>query len=176
MAPEYDPDSDSDFSSDEAQDIKVYLGLPDGPLEPEDESNPLVSRAGGRPAFLPRPIASTSSTRWPPQPEHVSSCKICGRDMEMLMQIFAPLEGSCYDRTLYIWGCARAKCQRARDSRCVRAFRTITYNARWAAKLEKQKAKEAARQERLAAKADAKKRAAEDAAKSQKINPFASGP
>jgi pre-rRNA-processing protein TSR4 len=128
--PAYDPDSESDFSDAEDEESGIYLGLPDGPLEGEDESNPLVSRLGGLPAWLPfssstsffhtsSDEASTSAKKLPlpPSPAQVSQCKICGKEMEMLVQVFAPLEGSCFDRTINVWGCSRAGCQKQRDSR-----------------------------------------------------------
>jgi pre-rRNA-processing protein TSR4 len=37
--------------------------------------------------------------------------------MELLVQIFAPLDGSAYDRVLFVWGCARGVCQRQAHGR-----------------------------------------------------------
>lgn len=99
MAP-YDEDSDyeDDFTN-------AHLGLADGALEGDDEANPLVSRIGGRPAWLP-----LAPENVPPASE--VQCMHCGEPMELLVQIFAPLEDSAYDRNLFVWGCSRAKCQR----------------------------------------------------------------
>ncbi len=158
---EYDSDDDDSYDGSSSEDegperpeqegesSNIYLGLPDGPLEGEDEANPLVSRLGGRPCFLPFTYpeeesvfaayppqdlknavqasgsrsGATPSARQvhkkrslPPLPREVTSCRSCGREMEMLVQIFAPLEGSCYDRTLSIYGCAREACQRVRGN------------------------------------------------------------
>ena len=39
--------------------------------------------------------------------------------MQLLVQIFAPLENSAFDRNLFVWGCARAACQRKGPARYV---------------------------------------------------------
>lgn len=94
----YDSDSGSEFDASDVQ-----LGLADGPLECDDESNPLVSRIGGRAAWLP--LKSTPT-------EEVATCNSCKQQMQLLVQIFAPLVESPYDRCLLVWGCARPACQR----------------------------------------------------------------
>lgn len=94
----YDSDSGSEF---EASDVQ--LGLADGALEADDEVNPLVSRIGGRAAWLP--MASSPS-------KQVAECNSCKQQMQLLVQIFAPLVESSYDRCLLVWGCARPACQR----------------------------------------------------------------
>lgn len=97
---EYDSDSDSgsDYSVTQTQ-----LGVSDGPLESQDEGNPLVSRMGGRAAWLPCKTIP---------PMSVSICQHCSEQMELLVQIFAPLDDSPYDRLLLVWGCARSVCQK----------------------------------------------------------------
>ncbi|PWY99509.1 hypothetical protein BCV70DRAFT_201075 [Testicularia cyperi] len=156
----YDSDSGSEFDASDVQ-----LGLADGPLEAEDEQNPLVSRIGGRAAWLP--MRSTP-------PMETALCKTCNQEMQLLVQIFAPLEGSAFDRCLMVWGCARAMCQRT-DASSLRVIRILKHNPRWAAKLEKQKAKREAReklrQEREAAAEKLRKEQEERA----KVNPFSSG-
>ncbi|KAJ1026777.1 hypothetical protein NDA16_002074 [Ustilago loliicola] len=154
----YDSDSGSEF---EASDVQ--LGLADGPLEGDDEFNPLVSRIGGRAAWLPMKSSPT---------QQVATCNSCKQQMQLLVQIFAPLVESAYDRCLMVWGCARPACQR-KDVSSLRVIRTLKFNRRWAAKLEKQKAKrlarEQAKKEREAAAAKAKQEQQDRA----KINPFA---
>ena len=103
--PPYD-DDDSDFESEEY--TNVQLGLADGPLEGDDEANPLVSRIGGRPAWLP-----LQADKLPPASE--VQCAYCTQPMQLLVQIFAPLDDSAYDRNLFVWGCARPQCQRQGD-------------------------------------------------------------
>ncbi|TKY89279.1 hypothetical protein EX895_001810 [Sporisorium graminicola] len=153
----YDSDSGSEF---EASDVQ--LGLADGTLEGDDETNPLVSRIGGRAAWLPMKSNPT---------QEVAQCSSCKQQMQLLVQIFAPLVESPYDRCLMVWGCARPACQRKEVS-SLRVIRTLKFNSRWAAKLEKQKAKrlarEQAKKERDAAAAKAKQEQEERA----KINPF----
>lgn len=94
----YDSDSGSEFDASDVQ-----LGLADGPLEAEDEANPLVSRIGGRPAWLPMKSTPASD---------IAQCGVCKQRMQLLVQIFAPLVESAYDRCLLVWGCARPACQR----------------------------------------------------------------
>ncbi|CDU26418.1 related to TSR4-cytoplasmic protein required for correct processing of the 20S pre-rRNA [Sporisorium scitamineum] len=153
----YDSDSGSEFDASDVQ-----LGLADGPLEGDDETNPLVSRIGGRAAWLPMKSNPT---------QDVAQCSSCKQQMQLLVQIFAPLVESPYDRCLMVWGCARPACQR-KDVSSLRVIRTLKFNSRWAAKLEKQKAKrlarEQAKKEREAAPAKAKQEQEERA----KINPF----
>lgn len=94
----YDSDSGSEFDASDVQ-----LGLADGPLEADDEANPLVSRIGGRAAWLPLKASPT---------DKVAQCNSCKQQMQLLVQIFAPLVESPYDRCLLVWGCARPACQR----------------------------------------------------------------
>lgn len=106
MAAERPPLDDLDSDSDSDSDCSVtqtQLAVSDGPLEGDDESNPLVSRIGGHVAWLP--------TRTIP-PDSVARCAHCGQLMELLVQIFAPLDDSPYDRIVLVWGCARAPCQK----------------------------------------------------------------
>ncbi|PWN43670.1 hypothetical protein IE81DRAFT_322069 [Ceraceosorus guamensis] len=160
---EYDPESDSDSDAGSVESsTDVLLGLSDGPVEGDDGSNPLVSRIGGSPAWLP--------ARARP-PVSVATCELCSRAMELLVQIFAPLDGSAYDRVLYVWGCARGACQR-QPKPSVRAVRLLQFNARWAAKLAKRQAREEAAAERRKAREAAKKARAEQDEKARQTNPF----
>jgi pre-rRNA-processing protein TSR4 len=96
---ETDSESGSDYSVTQTQ-----IAITDGPLEEDDASNPLVSRIGGRAAWLPNKSLPPSS---------VSHCEHCKEPMELLVQIFAPLDDSPYDRIVLVWGCARTPCQKA---------------------------------------------------------------
>ncbi|KAJ3555516.1 hypothetical protein NM688_g2531 [Phlebia brevispora] len=159
MPPKYEEDwSDSD-DEDMGSDVEtsVQLGIPDGPIESSsDILDAAVSRIGGQPAFL------TS-----PEPPYESAlCKNCSSPMQLLVQVWCPLEDKPNDRALYVWGCARAVCQRLDGS--VRAWRGLRYNERYAVKLNK-------KQERELAKAAAKAKAAEQELQqkaSAKANPF----
>ena len=54
-----------------------------------------------------------------PPPES-AGCKICAQPMELLIQIWCPLEDSPNDRSLFVWACANGSCQR-KEGRCVLA-------------------------------------------------------
>ncbi|WFC98322.1 hypothetical protein MYAM1_001048 [Malassezia yamatoensis] len=140
VEPRYDAASDS--GSESGEESSIYLGLADGPLQDDDEENPLVSRIGGRPAWLPLQV-----DRLPPA--SLIDCKSCNKPMELLVELFAPLEDSPYDRCLLVWCCAYGECQRKLDG-SVRAIRMLKYNSRWAAKLEKQRKRREDRENRLA--------------------------
>ncbi|CAO1616898.1 unnamed protein product [Parajaminaea phylloscopi] len=156
----YDSD-DSDCESDDSV-TNVQLGLADGELEDGDESNPLVSRIGGQAAWLP-----TASV----PPAEVATCKHCKNVMELLVQIFAPLEGSPYDRIILAWGCARPVCQR-KGAGSLRVVRHLQHNPRWAAKLAKKKARSDAREERARQQVEQQRQREKDAAALKQVNPF----
>jgi hypothetical protein len=106
--------SASSSSSTSSLATTTMLGLPDGPIESSsaDLKDFNVSRLGGPPTFL------SSLTSSPP----ISStlCPSCGLSMELLVQLYAPLEGSVDDRLVYVLGCARAGCQGEKTKgRCV---------------------------------------------------------
>ncbi|TBU60893.1 programmed cell death protein 2 [Dichomitus squalens] len=152
--------SDSDEEL-EAADVEtaVQLGIPDGPVDSvADLSDPTVSRIGGHPTFLAAPH--------PPLTQ--ATCNNCSRPMELLVQIWCPLEDSPNDRALFVWGCANSNCQRKEGS--IRAWRELRYNKKYAEKLERKQArlKKEAQQGKAAAEALAQKAQA-------KSNPFALG-
>ncbi|KLO13284.1 hypothetical protein SCHPADRAFT_904351 [Schizopora paradoxa] len=161
MAPR-DPDeydSDSENESLEEIETSVLLGLPDGPIESQnDVDDAAVSRIGGYPAFL------TSEP-----PIESAQCRVCSSPMELLVQLWCPFEESTMDRALYVFGCSRGGCQKKVGS--VRAYRGLRYNKEYAAKLEqkrqKAKEKEAAKAKAAGLEAQAKEKA--------KINPFSMG-
>ncbi|KAF8299305.1 hypothetical protein DL93DRAFT_2067875 [Clavulina sp. PMI_390] len=147
--PHYDDYSDSDDSDVEETQTTVLLGLPDGPISTAgDLSKPRISRIGGTPVYpigVPTPSLS------------VSTCDTCQNPMELLVQLWCPLESSAFDRTLHVWGCSRPGCQRKQGS--VKSMRALRYNAKYAAKLEARRQIQAA------------KKAAVPKAKST-VNPF----
>ncbi|KAI0091792.1 programmed cell death protein 2 [Irpex rosettiformis] len=163
MAPHYDVDDDwSDSDEETGCDVEtsVQLGVPDGPLDSaEDRLDAAVSRIGGHPAFLTSPEPPIES----------ALCKNCSTPMELLVQVWCPMEESPCDRALYVWGCSRGVCQKLEGS--VRAWRGLKFNEKYAAKLQNRKEKQ--RQKELArVKAD------EEEAKrksSMKTNPFSMG-
>lgn len=101
-------DSDSESECSDYSVTQTQLGVSDGPLESQDENNPLVSRMGGQVAWLPSKAIP---------PVSYSTCPHCSQQMEMLVQIFAPLDNSPYDRLLLVWGCARRPCQKEKQGR-----------------------------------------------------------
>ena len=76
--------------------------------------------------------------------------------MELVVQVWCPMEESPHDRALYVWACSRGVCQ-GLAGRCVvmpsrpsqsdrqysvRAYRGLRFNEKYAAKLEKKKARQ----------------------------------
>ncbi|KAK0526442.1 hypothetical protein OC835_005288 [Tilletia horrida] len=166
-------DDDDDDEEDEEDESDTYIALPDGPVASADIENPLVSRIGGPPAFLPlRTLPPFPATTLCPNPA-------CAQPMELLLQIFAPREESPYDRCLHVWGCARRACNAPRTvgqpstgpSRpSLRVLRTLTFNPRWAAKLAKQRARQQEKERAQAEHEKAKSSVAQGAEKGK--NPF----
>ncbi|CDO73246.1 hypothetical protein BN946_scf185008.g8 [Trametes cinnabarina] len=152
--------SDSDDELEADMETAVDLGVPDGPVDDDAVlMDPTVSRIGGHPSFLATPHPPTSH----------ATCPNCSRPMELLIQIWCPLNESPNDRVLFVWGCANGSCQRKQGS--VRAWRELRFNRKYAEKLERKLARR--EQKELEA---AKAAAAEAAKKSQpKSNPFALG-
>lgn len=72
------------------------------------------SYAGGYPTFPSFPSASASSV---PITTGIT-CGHCQASMPLLSQIYCPMEQGENDRTLYVWACPKADCQR-RPGRCV---------------------------------------------------------
>ncbi|KAJ9114643.1 hypothetical protein QFC22_005519 [Naganishia vaughanmartiniae] len=120
------------------------------------------SFAGGYPAFPSLPSSSSSSI---PADSGIK-CGNCHAPMPLLSQIYCPMEQGENDRTLYVWACPKAACQRRAGS--VRAFRASARNEVYAADAAEKRAKAEAEVKRLAEAEQKKKEAA-------KVNPFAIG-
>jgi len=119
-------DSDEEYDSSGDVETNVQLGIPDGPIATEqDLKDPRVSRIGGHPVFL---VSS-------PPDVSVSQCKNCSNPMQLVSQIWCPIEDSPLDRAMYIWACANGKCQKKDGS--VRAWRCVRFNKKYAEKLER---------------------------------------
>ncbi|OCH91034.1 hypothetical protein OBBRIDRAFT_792748 [Obba rivulosa] len=155
-------DSDSEYEYSDAEGQRgdagalVQLGVPDGAVaDAADLRDAAVSRVGGHPAFLtsPPPVAD-------------AHCKNCSQPMELLVQVWCPLEDSEHDRALYIWGCAQRACQRKEGS--VRAYRGLRYNEKYAAKLARRREKQRREEEERAHAAEEEERKKAAA----KVNPF----
>ena len=117
--------SDSDEEDDVPQvETSVLLGIPDGAIEsPSDLKDAAVSRIGGLPVRLiptQKCISLLINTYdlhsqallSPRVPLESSHCLQCKKPMELLVQLWAPLQDSPYDRAVYVWGCAESGCQR----------------------------------------------------------------
>ncbi|KAG9047719.1 hypothetical protein FS837_001683, partial [Tulasnella sp. UAMH 9824] len=155
----HQPDySDSDDESiHEELETGVLLGLPDGIVTSKsDLFDPAVSRMGGLPLIL------TSDGFCTPDLLTINVHSITGHNA---LQIMSRANGT------------------ANPSLVVRAYRSVKFNARFAAKLERQKEKVKEKEEakRRAAEEEAKKKASTAASSTVKPNPFslssaASGP
>jgi pre-rRNA-processing protein TSR4 len=112
-------DSDDDVLSE--VETSVLLGVPDGAIDTADINDAAVSRIGGHPVryilyyFVPCSLTCIKIKAFLPTKEpslSSSSCKICSNPMELLVQMWCPVEDSPHDRALYIWGCGRGSCQK----------------------------------------------------------------
>ncbi|KAK4685357.1 pre-rRNA-processing protein TSR4, partial [Tremellales sp. Uapishka_1] len=123
----------------------TLLALPDGPISvSSDLSSHTISLLGGYPTF---------STL----PESISiNCGVCHDAIPLLTQVYCPLENGENDRTLYVFGCNKAKCQRRDGS--IRAFRASVKNEEYVRDVQEKKEKR-------------EKEEAEEKARA-KINPF----
>lgn len=107
-------DSDSGYS--EASSVtrtNVMLAS----IEPKlkvNTSTHTSSFAGGYPAFPSLPSSAASSI---PTTTGIT-CGHCQAPMPLLSQIYCPMEQGENDRTLYVWACPKAGCQR-KAGRCV---------------------------------------------------------
>lgn len=157
MAPKDEEDwSDSDEEVGSDDETAVQLGIPDGSIEsPADLCDPMISRIGGHPTFLAAPEP----------PIEYALCGNCAQPMQLLVQVWCPLEQSSNDRVLYVWACPRGPCQKKDGS--VRAWRSLRHNKKYAEKLAQKLAMQKAKEE-------AETKAAEKAARKSvpKANPF----
>lgn len=118
----------------------VSLGFID--CEEEADSSPFDSRLGGQPLWMSA------------KGREVPTCGNCKRQLALLVQVYAPLEGTEYDRCLYVFVCKQAGCKRAKGS--VRALRGVKRDLaaeRKAATERKQKEKEEEEKKKMAEQA-----------------------
>ncbi|ODV58472.1 small subunit rRNA maturation protein TSR4 ASCRUDRAFT_10283 [Ascoidea rubescens DSM 1968] len=113
---------EENYSSDDAnifQDItprksKVTLGLIDIPFSQTDDRPTIEdSFVGGHPIWL----------NDSPPSDNLLLCKNCSNPMNLLLQAFAPLENTSYDRVIYVFICLKSSCKRKVNS--VKAIRGI---------------------------------------------------
>lgn len=128
--------SDSEFSDTEFEEnygpTSVLLGFADEKVKDETSITAEDNILGGRPVWYSTP------------PKELTVCKNCNSPLRQLCQISAPLDGTFYDRTLYVLVCVSADCRKKDGS--VRAIRSVRRDpereAAEKAKLEKEKEEE----------------------------------
>ncbi|KAI8145021.1 hypothetical protein BJV82DRAFT_45042 [Fennellomyces sp. T-0311] len=86
----------------------VLLGLPDGAIDPEQDSDPYATKIGGVPVWL---------NNHHPVPSDHYQCGVCRKPMYLLFQGYVPLATSMYHRVIYVWACNRRLCMR-KAGRC----------------------------------------------------------
>lgn len=123
------PSSPSWSSSSSLPDSNALLAIPDGPIT---DSFPSYSTSfiGGYPTF---PCASTDLDL--PKP----TCGVCTAPIPLLAQVYCPPEDGENDRTLYVFACHRAKCQRKNGA--VRAWRASRRNEAYVRDVQVKRAK-----------------------------------
>ncbi|KAG0376931.1 hypothetical protein BGX24_006973 [Mortierella sp. AD032] len=104
----------------------ILLGMPDSPMETQDDVDPYVTKIGGVPLWLSEDL---------PAPSKYGVCEACGKNMYLLIQAYVPLESSPYDRVVYVWACNQRLCMRKKGS--FHAVRALKLNMEYAQKLEK---------------------------------------
>lgn len=108
------------YSSDEEDSAfprssRVSLGFVDVEIERSDDE-PTVedSFIGGQPVWFDGSRPDDSLLK----------CKNCISPMALILQAYAPLEGSYYDRIIYVFGCKKSECNRKPGS--IRALRALS--------------------------------------------------
>ncbi|KAF9437164.1 hypothetical protein BGZ76_001774 [Entomortierella beljakovae] len=104
----------------------ILLGLPDSPMERQDDVDPYITKIGGVPTWLNEKMPASSK---------YGVCGACGKNMHLLIQAYVPLDKSPYDRVVYVWACNQRLCMRKNGS--FRVVRALKLNPEYAQKLEK---------------------------------------
>lgn len=166
---EYSSDEEEDFSQ---SGLPVVLGFTDIPIAELGADEPVTIEEtfiGGEPRWLHPELK--------PDPK-LLTCGNCGKQMALLLQAYAPIDGHDYDRVIYVFGCKNtAGCSKHKGS--VRAIRGISKDPERVAqiKLELEDQLNADMEAKL--KLDAKPFAANPFAKTgdaPKANPFGANP
>ncbi|KAI9314220.1 programmed cell death protein 2 [Dichotomocladium elegans] len=85
----------------------VLLGVPNGAISENDDTDAYITKIGGVPIWL--------DPERPPSPE-ILTCKICKKPKYLIFQGYAPLNNSAYHRVIYVWGCNNRGCMRKEGS------------------------------------------------------------
>ncbi|KAG7834025.1 hypothetical protein KL919_003003 [Ogataea angusta] len=106
--------SESDYEE-ELGESKTFLGFVDVPISETERPELEDTFIGGKPIWL--------NPKSPP-PNELLECKSCKEPMHLLLQCYANLADTLYDRVIYIFGCDKARCRRKNGS--VRALRALS--------------------------------------------------
>ncbi|ESX02194.1 hypothetical protein KL918_003739 [Ogataea parapolymorpha] len=106
--------SESDYEE-ELGESKTFLGFVDVPISESERPELEDTFIGGKPIWL-----NPNS----PPPKELLQCKSCQEPMHLLLQCYANLANTFYDRVIYIFGCNKAQCRRKKGS--VRALRALS--------------------------------------------------
>ncbi|KAH3662432.1 hypothetical protein OGAPHI_005684 [Ogataea philodendri] len=118
--------SESDFE-DELGDSKTFLGFVDVAISSKEQPEIEDTFIGGTPIWL-HPKS--------PPPNELVQCLSCNKPMHLLLQCYANLADTLYDRVIYIFGCNDPKCRRKKGS--VRAIRAVSKDPAIIAQREKE--------------------------------------
>ncbi|KAJ2665687.1 hypothetical protein IWW48_000138 [Coemansia sp. RSA 1200] len=106
----------------------VSLGYSEGDVvSTADLDDPFLCKLGGKPIWLDRSSSIPSHS--------IIMCACCSSEMVLLVQTYVPLDGSPFDRTLYIWACNRRACSGKPGA--VKAIRAHILNIQYALELVK---------------------------------------
>ncbi|KAI8100125.1 programmed cell death protein 2 [Halteromyces radiatus] len=81
----------------------ILLGVPDGFISKEEDTDPYITKLGGLPVWLNNDVTP---------PNDLCRCRLCHDWMYLLCQTYVPLPDSIYHRVIYIWACNRRSCMR----------------------------------------------------------------
>ncbi|KAI8340254.1 programmed cell death protein 2 [Chlamydoabsidia padenii] len=84
----------------------TLLGVPDGTISTDDDTDPYLTKLGGLPVWL--------NDKTPPS--DYCKCHVCGGWLYLLCQSYIPLPDSVYHRVIYILACNRRSCMRKEGS------------------------------------------------------------
>ncbi|KAK7202720.1 programmed cell death protein 2 [Myxozyma melibiosi] len=114
MSADYDSDSDASVVSQTGK-TSTLLGYPDEPADAT--ATALDTRIGGLPIWL-NPDSPPSAS--------LARCQNCKKIMNQLIQAYAALDGTLYERVVYLFACKEPRCRRIPGS--ARVFRGVMHN------------------------------------------------
>ncbi|KAJ9066262.1 hypothetical protein DSO57_1011369 [Entomophthora muscae] len=117
--------------------LPVNLGYKDDLIEDQFLADAFTSKLGGS-----RLVDLDWLNPCPPKFVPTAKCGNCQGDQTFLLQLYAPLTDSPYDRTLYIFICPKPNCTSSPNS--VNIIRAMNYNEAYAKQLKVTKNKEKA--------------------------------